>query len=74
MGTVVVRSEVRSGQVILSVENETTGTTNYRAGMGIGLVIARSIAEAHGGSLHETHPSPQRVTFQISLPLHGELP
>jgi signal transduction histidine kinase len=72
--TVELQSAVESGRVALSVENETTGSTNYRAGMGIGLVIARSIAEAHGGSLHEIRPLPQRIRFQIDLPLHGELP
>ena len=39
-----------------------------RPGSGLGLFIARSIAEAHGGSL-EVHSAPQRgATFTLSLP------
>lgn len=73
-GTVTLHSTQERGRILLAVENVTSGSTGYRAGMGIGLVIARSIAEAHGGSLHEMHPGPKRIRFLLDLPIHGEFP
>jgi signal transduction histidine kinase len=44
---------------------------NARPGTGLGLFIARSIAEAHGGTL-DVHSVPgQGSTFLLSLPLDG---
>jgi signal transduction histidine kinase len=46
-----------------------TGTGATRPGTGLGLFIARSIAEAHGGEL-EVHSAPdQGATFTLELPL-----
>jgi signal transduction histidine kinase len=46
-----------------------TGTGATRPGTGLGLFIARSIAEAHGGGL-EVHSAPdQGSTFTLELPL-----
>lgn len=59
-------------RVILSITNEIDGPIGYRAGMGIGLIIARSIAEAHGGALNEERSVPGSVCFHLNLPLYGE--
>lgn len=67
--TVSVEARQAEGRVILAVANETDAATSYRAGMGIGLVIARSIAEAHGGALREERPAPRQVCFLVDLPL-----
>jgi signal transduction histidine kinase len=41
-----------------------------KPGTGLGLFIARSIAEAHGGSLAvRSHPEQEGATFTLSLPL-----
>ncbi|MBT8217863.1 MAG: HAMP domain-containing histidine kinase [Acidimicrobiia bacterium] len=43
--------------------------TDRPPGRGIGLTIARGIAQAHGGSLRATSPGPGRgATFTLSLP------
>jgi signal transduction histidine kinase len=39
--------------------------------MGVGLIIARSIAAAHGGAIHEDRPAPQHFRFVFHLPLAG---
>jgi signal transduction histidine kinase len=46
-----------------------TGQT-AKPGTGLGLFIARSIAEAHGGSLDvRSHPGTSGATFTLSLPI-----
>jgi signal transduction histidine kinase len=48
-----------------------TGRDSSRPGTGLGLFIARSIAEAHGGVL-EVHSAPdQGATFTLELPLEN---
>jgi signal transduction histidine kinase len=48
-----------------------SGPDASRPGTGLGLFIARSIAEAHGGVL-EVHSTPDHgATFSLELPLGG---
>jgi C4-dicarboxylate-specific signal transduction histidine kinase len=79
---VTIRSGVRDdGAVVLSVEDNGPGVaagtmerlfdpffTTKSGGMGMGLSIARSIAEAHGGSLSVSPGSVGGAVFQILLP------
>jgi len=48
-----------------------TGTGATRPGTGLGLFIARSIAEAHGGALEVDSAPDQGATFTLELPLEG---
>jgi signal transduction histidine kinase len=48
-----------------------TGTSGTRPGTGLGLFIARSIAEAHGGALEVQSAPEQGATFTLELPLAG---
>jgi signal transduction histidine kinase len=48
-----------------------TGTGATRPGTGLGLFIARSIAEAHGGVLEVRSTPEQGATFTLELPLQN---
>jgi signal transduction histidine kinase len=48
-----------------------TGGSDHRPGTGLGLFIARSIAEAHGGSLEVWSAPEQGSTFTLDLPIGG---
>jgi signal transduction histidine kinase len=67
-GQVVVSHAVSGGRVLVTVANE-QGPAALRAGMGVGLIIARSIAAAHGGAIHERRPGPQHFCFILDLPV-----
>lgn len=51
------------------IENEDASRLTERTGMGVGLIIARSIAEAHGGRVNQEHPFPGKVRFVLTLPI-----
>ena len=71
-GRVVVTHAVSGDRLLVSIENDHCATNGQRAGMGVGLIIARSIAAAHGGVIREERPSPQRYRYILDLPLAGE--
>ena len=71
-GNVVVGHAVSAGRVYITIENDHVATPAPRAGMGVGLIIARSIAAAHGGTILEQRPAPQRFRFILDLPLAGD--
>jgi signal transduction histidine kinase len=78
---VTVQCQAIADNAVVSVRDAGTGlpakldgqlfepfVTTKTTGMGIGLTIARSIVEAHGGSL-EAHNNPDRgATFTVTLP------
>ncbi len=45
--------------------------TSHSSGAGLGLAIARRIAEAHGGRLDLGESGPGRTVFQVTLPVDG---
>jgi signal transduction histidine kinase len=70
-GQVVIGHAIADGRVLVSIENEHCASGALRPGMGVGLIIARSIAAAHGGAIHEQRPAPRRFRFVFDLPLVG---
>lgn len=69
--------EVRDQGVGISPEDqlrifkpfERAGTKEVREGLGLGLYIARQLAESHGGTLEVESVPEQGATFRLSLPL-----
>jgi len=80
--TVVVRSEANGNELVhVAVQDAGTGLregildrvfepffTTKPAGMGMGLSIAKSIIEAHGGAIWATNNPTRGATFHFSLP------
>ncbi|WP_454798088.1 ATP-binding protein [Novosphingobium lindaniclasticum] len=72
----VVRIDIAADadELALHVSNRSHATpmpsASEHAGMGVGLIIARTIVEAHGGSLLRTDRS-ENVCFTLRLPLAG---
>jgi signal transduction histidine kinase/integral membrane sensor domain MASE1 len=82
---VIVRSECRNGSVLVSVKDSGWGLapgaeanvfepffTTKATGMGMGLAIARSIVESHGGHIWAESNAHRGATFFVSLPLAHE--
>ena len=71
-GVVAIGHAVSAGRAFVTIENDHAPGTVRRSGMGVGLIIARSIAAAHGGTIREQAPAPHRVRFILDLPLAGD--
>ena len=71
-GRVVMAHAISGDRLLVSIENDHCTSSGQRVGMGVGLIIARSIAAAHGGVIREERPSPQRYCYILDLPLAGE--
>lgn len=66
---VSLTAAARAEEVLITVSNPIlTIPGTPTGGMGVGLAIARTIVEAHGGALSR-HDEPDRVRFTLSLPL-----
>ena len=51
------------------VRGDDARTMDDRAGFGLGLAIARAVAEAHGGTLTLHDSAPQGLSARITLPV-----
>lgn len=71
--TVRLAARQSGEQVEIEVLNNLASPVEGRGGMGIGLIIARTIVEAHGGSLTRISETGS-ARFVISLPIAGSLP
>jgi len=82
-GEVVVRAATDGGRVLLSVSDSGNGIPSdeqdrifdpgvrldtSRPGSGLGLAVARAIAEAHGGTLKVDSVPGEGATFTLALP------
>ncbi len=74
-----ITSEVRAGEVEVSVRDKGTGlpadgtlftpfVTTKSHGLGIGLTIARTIVDAHGGTIDARNNPEGGATFTVALP------
>jgi two-component system, LuxR family, sensor kinase FixL len=70
---VLVTAFALGDRVHFMVENDEPGVREQGPGMGLGLIIARSIAEAHGGRIVEDRPAPRRIRFTLDLPVAATL-
>lgn len=68
---VTVQTRDAQGDVEIVVTNRLDPKATRRSGMGVGLIVARSIAEAHGGHLRR-HISETEYQCVIQLPLVGD--
>jgi len=71
LGNVEIDHFIVGQRAHIAVENNIDRMISRRPGMGLGLIIARSIAEAHGGAITEHKPSPTRIRFVLDLPIAG---
>lgn len=51
---------------------ERAGTKDVREGLGLGLYIARQLAESHGGTLDVDSAPDQGAAFRLALPLNAD--
>ncbi len=85
-GAVAVTSRVSEGKIVIVVSDNGPGidpdvkerlfepfVTTKSSGMGLGLSISRSIAEAHQGSLSVASPPTGGTAFRIVLPAAGKV-
>lgn len=60
---------VKDAQVTFFVENGVNWSKQTPQGMGIGLIIAKAIARAHGGSIGFSQAEPGKVATTLVLPI-----
>ena len=78
---VTIRTDVRAADVAVSVRDTGTGlpapindtlftpfVTTKAHGLGIGLTIARTIVDAHGGTINARNNPEGGATFTVTLP------
>ncbi len=66
-GTVILRARAEDDQTQLEVIDDGSAPA-AGAGMGLGLIIARTIVEAHGGLLRSAVLTPGGSCYALSLP------
>lgn len=76
-GIVQVEAERREGEVVIHVSDDGPGlptevafanVTTKPTGSGLGMLIARAITEAHGGTLEVVERAPWSTTFELRIP------
>jgi signal transduction histidine kinase len=70
-GIVLVDHSIAGDRVLIRIVNDHPASGRGRGGMGVGLIIARSIAAANGGTIEEQRIAPQTISFTLDLPLAG---
>ena len=69
---VSVRTRDLGGDVEIVVTNQIDPHGANRSGMGVGLIVARSIAEAHGGMVRIKSERGKGTTVVLDLPMNEE--
>jgi signal transduction histidine kinase len=70
-GRVLVDHSIAGDRVLIRIVNDHPASGSGRGGMGVGLIIARSIAAANGGVIRDERLAPQTICFILDLPLAG---
>ncbi|HWU03797.1 MAG TPA: HAMP domain-containing sensor histidine kinase [Novosphingobium sp.] len=70
-GQVHVAQQFHARRLTIAITNPVARKRRRPAGMGIGLIIARTIAEAHGGEIERFDAGADAVTYGLTLPLGG---
>lgn len=70
-GTIVIDHAIAGDRLLVRIVNAYSSGGSGRAGMGVGLIIARSIAGANGGTIREERVAPHSICFTLDLPLAG---
>lgn len=67
-GAISISAERKAGEVVISIANGIATNAPSYGGMGVGTLIARAIAEAHGGQIARTDLPDGRVLHRFSMP------
>jgi signal transduction histidine kinase len=70
-GRVLIDHAIAADRVLIRIVNDHAPGSPGRGGMGVGLIIARSIAGANGGTIREDRIAPQTISYTLDLPLAG---